>query len=70
MLIRGYHLDGRLESGAVSTGKCMFYQQLVMGPDDAYHYAADVMACNMMAEDAGEGIDAFMQKRHPVWKGK
>jgi len=28
------------------------------------------MACNMMAEDVGEGIDAFMQKRPPEWKGK
>jgi 1,4-dihydroxy-2-naphthoyl-CoA synthase len=28
------------------------------------------MACNMMADDAGEGIDAFMQKRPPVWKGR
>ena len=55
---------------AVSTGKRMFYQQLEMGLEDAYHYAADVMACNMVAEDVGEGIDAFMQKRHPVWKGK
>ncbi len=55
---------------AVSTGKRMFYKQLEMGLEDAYQYAADVMACNMMAEDAGEGIDAFMQKRHPVWKGK
>jgi 1,4-dihydroxy-2-naphthoyl-CoA synthase len=24
----------------------------------------------MMAEDAGEGIDAFMQKRQPTWKGR
>lgn len=55
---------------AVSTGKQMFYKQLEMGMDDAYQYAAGVMACNMMAEDAGEGIDAFMQKRHPAWKGK
>ncbi len=55
---------------AVSTGKQMFYKQLEMGLEDAYQYAAGVMACNMMAEDAGEGIDAFMQKRHPVWKGK
>jgi enoyl-CoA hydratase/carnithine racemase len=55
---------------AVATGKRMFYQQLEMGMENAYHYAAEVMACNMMAEDAGEGIDAFMQKRVPAWKGK
>jgi 1,4-dihydroxy-2-naphthoyl-CoA synthase len=28
------------------------------------------MACNMMAEDVGEGIDAFMQKRPPEWKNR
>jgi 1,4-dihydroxy-2-naphthoyl-CoA synthase len=28
-----------------------------------------VMACNMMSEDAGEGIDAFMQKRNPAYRG-
>jgi hypothetical protein len=26
------------------------------------------MACNMMAEDAGQGIDAFVAKRKPEWK--
>jgi enoyl-CoA hydratase/carnithine racemase len=55
---------------AVATGKRMFYQQLEMGMENAYQYAAEAMACNMMAEDAGEGIDAFMQKRVPVWRGK
>ena len=25
---------------------------------------------NMMAEDASEGIDAFMQKRPAVWRGR
>ena len=53
---------------AVSTGKRMFYKQLEMGLDAAYQYAAETMACNMMAEDAGEGIDAFAQKRSPEWK--
>jgi enoyl-CoA hydratase/carnithine racemase len=55
---------------AVTTGKKMFYKQIEMGMDAAYEYAAEVMACNMMAEDVGEGIDAFTQKRPPNWKGK
>jgi enoyl-CoA hydratase/carnithine racemase len=55
---------------AVATGKKMFYKQMEMGMEAAYEYAAGVMACNMMAEDAGEGIDAFAQKRHPHWKHK
>ena len=48
----------------------MFYSQLEMGLDAAYQQAAEVMACNMMCEDAAEGIDAFMAKRKPVWTGK
>jgi enoyl-CoA hydratase/carnithine racemase len=53
---------------AVSSGKRMFYKQLELGLTDAYQYASEVMACNMMAEDAGEGIDAFIQKRPAVWQ--
>ncbi|OMG52915.1 enoyl-CoA hydratase [Azonexus hydrophilus] len=54
---------------AVRIGKGMFYKQLEMGLAEAYDYAGEVMACNMMSEDAGEGIDAFMQKRKPDYKG-
>jgi enoyl-CoA hydratase/carnithine racemase len=54
---------------AVRMGKGMFYQQLEMGLADAYAYAGEVMACNMMSEDAGEGIDAFMQKRKAEYTG-
>jgi enoyl-CoA hydratase/carnithine racemase len=54
---------------AVRAGKDMFYRQLGMGLADAYEYAGAAMACNMMADDAGEGIDAFMEKRAPVWRG-
>ena len=55
---------------AISMGKRMFYEQLEMGLDDAYALASATMACNMMAADAQEGVDAFLQKRAPVWSGK
>ncbi|MEE9322682.1 MAG: enoyl-CoA hydratase [Granulosicoccus sp.] len=54
-------------SVAVSTGKSLFYEQLDMPLDDAYTLAGAKMACNMMSNDVGEGIDAFMQKRKPEW---
>lgn len=54
---------------AVRTGKDMFYKQLDMNVEDAYHYASEVMTCNMMADDVNEGIDAFIEKRQAVWKG-
>ena len=53
---------------AVRTGKAMFHRQLAMPLEEAYAYAGEVMACNMMAEDAGEGIDAFIDKRPPKWR--
>ena len=57
-------------SVAIGMGKQMFYKQLEMGLDAAYQYASEVMACNMMAEDAAEGIDAFIGKRKAEWKGR
>jgi enoyl-CoA hydratase/carnithine racemase len=55
---------------AIKAGKQMFYRQLEMGLDQAYVLATEVMACNMMAEDAHEGIDAFVAKRKAQWKGR
>lgn len=55
---------------AISAGKQMFYRQLEMGLEDAYALAAETMACNMMTDDAVEGVDAFIGKRPPVWKGR
>ncbi|MEM7126897.1 MAG: enoyl-CoA hydratase [Chloroflexota bacterium] len=52
---------------AVSIGKEMFYKQLEMGLEEAYAYAGEVMACNMMADDAQEGFSAFLEKRQPIW---
>ena len=53
---------------AVRTGKAMFARQAGLPLRDAYTYAGQVMAENMMADDAGEGIDAFIGKRAPVWR--
>ena len=55
---------------AIKLGKQAFYRQLEMGLDGAYDLASETMACNMMAEDAQEGIDAFVAKRKPAWKGR
>jgi len=52
----------------VRIGKAMFYKQLEMGLAEAYDFAGETMACNMMEQDTCEGIDAFIEKRKPVWK--
>jgi enoyl-CoA hydratase/carnithine racemase len=51
-------------------GKEAFYRQAEMGLAQAYDYASEVMTRNMMAADAAEGIDAFLAKRPPVWRGE
>jgi enoyl-CoA hydratase/carnithine racemase len=55
---------------AVATGKRMFYEQLGLDLERAYAYAGGVMAENMQADDAREGIAAFLAKRRPVWRGR
>jgi enoyl-CoA hydratase/carnithine racemase len=54
----------------VKIGKEAFYRQIEMPLDQAYAYAAEVMTENMLAEDAAEGIDAFLAKRAPCWRGR
>ena len=51
-------------------GKEAFYRQAEMGLAQAYDYASEVMTRNMMAADAAEGIDAFLGKRPPNWRGE
>jgi enoyl-CoA hydratase/carnithine racemase len=51
----------------VKIGKEAFYRQAELDLAAAYCYAAEVMTTNMLARDAGEGIDAFLAKREPVW---
>ena len=53
----------------LAIGKEAFYRQLELGLADAYDYAAAAMTTNMLAADAAEGIDAFLAKRPPTWRG-
>ena len=54
----------------VATGKVTFYAQAEMPLREAYDHASKVMAENMMARDAEEGISAFLEKRKPKWTGR
>jgi len=54
----------------IKIGKTAFYRQAEMSLAGAYRYAAEVMAENMMARDAQEGIGAFLEKREPKWQDK
>jgi enoyl-CoA hydratase/carnithine racemase len=51
-------------------GKEAFYKQIDMKLADAYAYTSKVMAENMMARDAEEGISAFVEKRTPKWEDR
>ena len=52
----------------LAIGKEAFYRQAELGLTEAYNYAAEVMTKNMLAHDAAEGIDAFLERRPPVWR--
>ena len=54
-------------SQTLAIGKPAFYRQLEMDRPAAYKFAQGVMVENLMAEDAHEGITAFLDKRDPKW---
>ncbi len=57
-------------SMVLETGKKAFYNQKDMPLSEAYEYASKVMVENMLKNDASEGINAFIEKRHPKWQDK
>lgn len=52
---------------AIAVGKEAFYEQVEQKLGEAYDFASEVMVQNMLAEDAEEGIGAFLGKRRPKW---
>jgi len=57
-------------SATIRFGKQAFYRQIDHPLAAAYDITSEVMACNMLLDDAAEGIDAFLQKRPASWRGK
>lgn len=55
---------------ALKIGKRAFYEQLEMPMSEAYEFASRVMVENMLAHDAEEGINAFLEKRSPQWQDR
>jgi len=66
-------LARRLADGppiALALTKELLNQSFTTGFDDALGREAAVAATNMAAEDAGEALAAFKEKRGPVFKGR
>ncbi|KFV94861.1 hypothetical protein N326_11003, partial [Eurypyga helias] len=51
----------------LALGKATFYRQMTQDLDTAYKLTAQVMVDNLTLRDGQEGIEAFIQKRKPVW---
>jgi len=67
------HFTGRITARSAATirlGKQAFYAQIEQPVARAYDVTSEVMACNMLLDDASEGIDAFLGKRAPAWQGR
>ena len=54
----------------VALGKLAFYAQDELPEKDAYDIAAPVMVANAQADDAQEGMRAFLEKRAPQWRNR
>ncbi|NMD06730.1 MAG: enoyl-CoA hydratase [Phyllobacteriaceae bacterium] len=63
---RAAHIASKSRA-AIAYGKRAFREQHAMPLDEAYDFTACVMTRNMLDESAREGLDAFVNKRHPKW---
>jgi enoyl-CoA hydratase/carnithine racemase len=53
----------------VGIGKEAFYRQVDLDEHSAYELTRQVMSRNAEADDAQEGMTAFLEKRPPEWRG-
>ena len=51
-------------------GKRAFYEQIELDERGAYELTRGVMTANAQADDAQEGMSAFLEKRDPTWSGR
>ncbi|XP_009898615.2 enoyl-CoA hydratase domain-containing protein 3, mitochondrial [Dryobates pubescens] len=51
----------------LALGKATFYRQITQDLDTAYKMTTQVMVDNLTLRDGQEGLEAFIQKRKPVW---
>lgn len=59
-----------LSPAVVGLGKAAFHRIADQRYEDALAYMHAQLGLNLMAEDAAEGVAAFLQKREPQWKGR
>jgi enoyl-CoA hydratase/carnithine racemase len=57
----------RKSKAAVKFGKRLFHDQRGLNLEQAYELTSAIMVENMLDGAACEGLDAFINKRHPVW---
>jgi len=54
----------------LSLGKKAFYNQIKQNDNSAYNYAKEEIAINCLADDAQEGMEAFLDRREPKWRNR
>jgi enoyl-CoA hydratase/carnithine racemase len=70
---RAFALAGRVAEASPLTlriGKQAFYRQIDLPQEQAYAEMREIMATNAVTCDAQEGMQAFLDKRPPVWEGR